>query len=346
MNTSSLDNTDTPMPSLPPFGKMTYSQASEEFSKAIDEAYSQTVHWIPNLFMLPSGSSGKQFIGELAKLYDTFASESSHESFAIKAVMTMPALLLQKPHSKSKTRDHISCLNRRLALWEKGNTAELLKEGKVIQSHLNSSFGGHPDHDNEKLARTFSKLMMEGRVRAALRLLATNTHTGLLSLNEMISDNSRRTVRDVLEEKHPEPKPAHAEIIVSLLNNKFHPIIFESITPEVIRKCALQTQGAASPSGVDAMHWRRFCTAFGEKSNDLCSALARFAKRLCTSYVDPAGIMAYTACRLEQMARCATNRNRGSGSKNHWKSYHEVNEIGITGDCGLSPTLRGSRRRL
>ena len=196
--------------------------------------------------------------------------------------MTMPALLLQKPHSKSKTRDHISCLNRRLALWEKGNTAELLKEGKVIQSHLRSSFGGHPDHDNEKLARTFSKLMMEGRVRAALRL-ATNTNTGLFSLDEMISDNSRKTVRDVLEEKHPEPKPAHAETIVSQLNNEFHPIIFESITPEIIRKCALQTQGAAGPSGVDAMHWRRFCTAFGEKSNDLCSALARFAKRLCIS---------------------------------------------------------------
>lgn len=78
----------------------------------------------------------------------------------------------------------------------------------MIQSHLRSSFGGHPDHDNEKLARTFSKLMMEGRVRAALRL-ATNTHTGLFSLDEMISDNSRKTVRDVLEEKHPEPKPAH-----------------------------------------------------------------------------------------------------------------------------------------
>ena len=38
-NTSSLDNIHTPMPSLPPFGEMTYSQANEEFSKAIDEAY-------------------------------------------------------------------------------------------------------------------------------------------------------------------------------------------------------------------------------------------------------------------------------------------------------------------
>ena len=146
------------MPSLPPFREMTHSQATwqdipgEKFSKAIDEAYSQTVHWVPNLFMLPSGSSGKQFIAELAKLYDTFASVSSYESFAIKTAMTMPALLLQKPHSKSKTRDHILCLNRRLVLWEKGDIAELLKEGKLIQNHLRSSFGGHPSKDNEKLA--------------------------------------------------------------------------------------------------------------------------------------------------------------------------------------------------
>ena len=84
----------------------------QEFFEAIDEAYSQTVHWIPNLFMLPSGNCGKQFIGELAKLFDAFAQESAYEAFAIKATMTMPSLLLQKPHSKSKTRDHVSCLSR------------------------------------------------------------------------------------------------------------------------------------------------------------------------------------------------------------------------------------------
>ena len=34
------------------------------------------------------------------------------------------------------------------------------------------------------------------------------------------------------------------------------------------------------------------------KSNDLCSALAAFARRICTTYLDPSGLMAYTACRL------------------------------------------------
>ena len=47
------------IPSLPQFKDMTCNQSAwheisgEEFSKAIDEAYGQTVHWIPNSFMVP-----------------------------------------------------------------------------------------------------------------------------------------------------------------------------------------------------------------------------------------------------------------------------------------------------
>ena len=45
--------------------------------------------------------------------------------------------------------------------WQKVMFAELLKEGKLIQSHLRSFFGKHHNESN-KLARTFSRLMMEG----------------------------------------------------------------------------------------------------------------------------------------------------------------------------------------
>ena len=51
---------------------------------------------------------------------------------------------------------------------------------------------------------------MEGRVRAALRLLSSDSHTGLQRLDQTI-DTSGKTVRDVLEDKHPDPKPAHPE---------------------------------------------------------------------------------------------------------------------------------------
>ena len=153
---------------------------------------------------------------------------------------------------------------------------------------------------------------MEGRVRAALRLLAKDGQTGLLKLDQVIGaaeGSTGKTVKEILEEKHPDANQAYGDTILSRSNNElhrddFHPILFESIDAEVIRNSALRTQGAAEPSGAGAMLWRRFCTAFGLKSNDLCSALAACAWRICTTYVDPSSLMAYTACRLIPLDKC------------------------------------------
>ena len=106
---------------------------------------------------------------------------------------------------------------------------------------------------------------MEGRIRAALRLLTNKTQTSLLSLDEVLYDNPTsptvKTVRDILEEKHLDANPTHADAILSGSNeDNFHPIVFKIITADAIRKCALQTEGAADSSGVDAVNWRRFCT--------------------------------------------------------------------------------------
>ena len=103
----------------------------------MNEAYSQVVHWRPNLFKVPSGSSRKQFVAELARLYEAFASESALESVAMTAATTFPALM---PHTKSKVQEHIASLRRRLSLWEEGEIAELLKEGRAIYSKIIAKF--------------------------------------------------------------------------------------------------------------------------------------------------------------------------------------------------------------
>ena len=47
----------------------------------------------------------------------------------MKATMIMPALLLQKPHLKSRTKEHAKHLERRLATWKVGDLDSLLDEG-------------------------------------------------------------------------------------------------------------------------------------------------------------------------------------------------------------------------
>ena len=80
------------------------------FRACIDQAYQEVVHWRKNMFQVPWGASGRQFVSELARLFQSHAVATALESVAITAAMVMPHLLLQRPNMKSKPRDHASCL--------------------------------------------------------------------------------------------------------------------------------------------------------------------------------------------------------------------------------------------
>ena len=72
----------------------------------------------------------------------------------------MPALLLQKPEKKSKMKDHIKALERRLKLWDEGNLLELLFEGSSIQERLKST---NMRADIAQISKKFGILM--GKVK-------------------------------------------------------------------------------------------------------------------------------------------------------------------------------------
>ena len=173
----------------------------------IERCYARAVHWIPNLFKVPFGKHGKSFVKELARLFRSFAEDSAMESIALKAALLFPLLLLQKPHRRSKNKDHVHVLERRLKSWHDGCFLDLLKEGKTIQKGfiVRGSSNKKPD-----LSTSFSHLMYEGKVKAALRLLENQGSGGLLSLSSPCfpDDPSRGTVRDALIRKHPDPSPA------------------------------------------------------------------------------------------------------------------------------------------
>ena len=132
--------------------------------------------------------------------------------------------------------------------------------------------------DNVLTARRFSKLIMEGRVRIVLKILSDNSDTGLLSLDNIIDDTSGKTIRDVLKDKNPDPKLPHQEVILGDVNNdNFHRVLFDNIQAESIRV-------AAGPSGLDALSWRRLCTAFGQSPMTCVQLYAAFTHRLSSKW--------------------------------------------------------------
>ncbi len=250
----------------------------------------------------PQGRLERRSCSELARLYRAYADGLALELIALKATTILPILLLQKPHHSSKSREHVACLERRLTIWKTGHIDALLQEGRTIQGRLPKPGSTRMDEDNT--AQAFSKLMVQGKTKAALWLISEQCTSGVLRLDSTIPSSSAdaepQTVREVLISKHPPGRPASPDSIHLRDSDPptVHPVLFECIDAAPIRTAALRTDGAAGPSCIDAHGWRRICTSFHTASHDLCHALALLAKRLCTDYVDPKGLAPLVACCL------------------------------------------------
>ena len=301
---NSVDMDSSRKANLPPFVKahdlrFTWSESmnGQSFSVKIRQAYETVVRWKRNIFLVPSGKAGEQFVREISRMFKAFGESTPLESIALTAAMTLPHLLLQKPHQKSKVKEHIKCLERRLPLWLNGDIEELLSEGRAIQQRLKKKFT--TNGESKALARSFSKLMRKGQIKSAIRLLSKQQGSPLAVNTPVDMENfSDKTVLDVLREKHPSGKEANTDNLIERQEGNFHPIIFDCIDGETIRRAALNTEGAAGPSGVDAIGWRRLCTSFRGASDELCLSMASVARRISSEYVDPESLSSYIACRL------------------------------------------------
>ena len=70
----------------------------------MDKAYEELVSWKRNQFEVPRGKAGTDFVSELSRLIEAYNDATALESIAMKAVMVMPSLLLQRPCTRSKTK--------------------------------------------------------------------------------------------------------------------------------------------------------------------------------------------------------------------------------------------------
>ena len=96
-------------------------------------------------------------------------------------------------------------------------------------------------------------MMLEGRVRAALKFLSNNSDISLLSLDETVEETSGKTVRDILNDKHPDPRPAHLEALLGDIDNdSFHPVIFSTLPVHPFGLLLFTLKGQLDPK--DLMH--------------------------------------------------------------------------------------------
>ena len=113
----------------------------------INAAYEVIVKWRRNLFDLPKGNSGKEFITVLTKLINTWCNTKDDKFLTM--IMILPSLLLQRASRKTKGRENKQQLERRL-----------VEEGQAIQNRL-LPVGKNSSGESE-LVRQFRNHMTNG----------------------------------------------------------------------------------------------------------------------------------------------------------------------------------------
>ena len=102
----------------------------------ITEAYNEIISWRKNVFLVPYGKLGRDFIDQLTMHINQWNNKSNKQHIALKTVFVLLALGLQKPGQKSKAKDHKECLKKRLASWKDGKINKLLYEGRLFKPAL------------------------------------------------------------------------------------------------------------------------------------------------------------------------------------------------------------------
>ncbi len=281
-----------PEPSVSSIDKASWGiLKGSDIATSVQKAYDKIVKWRRNLFKVPTGKIGQEFIEEVAKTISLYTAGSHFESVALTMAMIMFPLLLQKPSQGSKSKDHVEYLKKRLLLWRAGELDNLIKEGSVIQERMKS-----PKIDSKHHEKVFCRLMLQGKISAALRWIGSQQSTLLDATDEVL---------DVLKEKHPDSQPARQGSLLSGPVAKVEEVIFEAIDGDLIHRVAKTISGAAGPSGADAELWQRILCSkqFKKKPEMLCEGIAELAKKLCRHAVNPDHLQSFTAGRLIPLAK-------------------------------------------
>lgn len=297
LNEQDENNQGTIQPNLPAFdilpsqikekswGNLTY----DGFCKEINYIYEEIVHFKRNIFNIPSGKAGKDFVAELTYWLKQFNTNADLNQIAFKAFMVLPSIILQKPSATSKSKEHSAAIERRLSLWRQGDLSILMKEVRFIQARFNSSRKARSMDD---ISKVFAKLIMQGKISAALKILDRETSSGILPLSP--------TVIEELKKKHP---PSADIVDESLLYGPLDvtpPGIFELIDEQMIYNAAMKTKGSAGPSGMDAELYRRILCSknFNIEGKQLREEVATMTRNLLTFSYHPSLLEGYTSCRL------------------------------------------------
>ncbi len=218
-----------------------------------------------------------------------FTKKTKWEPLAVSMLNVFIPTMLQKPSSKSKNRDHVKYLKKRLELWKEGRLDEIMSECKEIQKRLGLS----KQSEAPSKQRSFTNMMLLGKVKEAVKLI--NADSDVTGVHEITN-----AVRTALQEKHPTGEEIDESVVEGGHRERVEVVTFEGIDQELVQKLAKTTFGSGGPSQVNADIWKSMICSklYGKCSDELAEEIANMGKRLCTEKIPYDTLRTHLANRL------------------------------------------------
>ena len=159
----------------------------------------------------------------------------------------------------------------------------------------------------EDASKVFSKLTLQGKFSAAMKLLDNESSSGLLDLSPDVLRG--------LHDKHPEAADIAEESLLHGPVDYIPPNVYDLIDEEMIYNSASKTKGSAWPSGMDSELYRRILCSknFKTEGKILREEIAVSTRNLLKKSYHPSLLEAFISCRLIPLDKNPRIRSIGVG---------------------------------
>ena len=226
----------------------------------------------------PGGPVGRRFVRMLAAELEGVTSRKwNSERFIV-----FQMVILQRVKGVTKAGDIKRRLSTRMDSWEEQKFDMLVQDTeRTALPQLAKSRGGSTP---EQRAKTYNRLILQGKLRAAVR--------GVLLPGET-DEKTGETIFDVLKSKHPAARVPEASEMEDY--DILPDFVDVDITEDIVEQVARRLSGSAGPGGSDAQAIQQWLLRFGGASQELRRAVAKFVSWMAN---DSPPWAAYRSCRV------------------------------------------------
>ncbi len=188
--------------------------------------------------------------------------------------------VLRKSPGVIRARDIKCRVEHQLQLWTDGHYNALVQN--IIGEAMRGAGSGRGMADKDIIARKYNSMVLDGKLRAAVRF-ATNRGGGGVLLPQDLCTKTGRPVMEVLHSQHPDTRIPDLKDPHCFAFEHYDEVPVEiptDCTSEDLETLALRMSGSAGPSSFDTIMLRNCLLRYGRALGNLRQELAAWVEWL------------------------------------------------------------------